>query len=66
MLVISFTDLGMQLTKQFGVDIKLGPVGKHFVHDKVEQKIQEIKKARTLVECREFHIAVGDISATGR
>ena len=53
-MVISFSDIAMKLSTEFGVDFKPCPVGAHFVHGKVERKIQQIKEslARTLTHER--------------
>ena len=44
-MVISFTDLAMPLSQECGVDFKTCPVGAHFVHGRVERKIQQIKQS---------------------
>ena len=44
-MVISFSDIKHQLSIEHGVDFELSPVGAHYVHGKVERKIQTIKKS---------------------
>ena len=49
-MVISFTDLQHKLSVEYGIDFKTCPVGAHYVHGKVERKIQDIKKSFALIE----------------
>ena len=42
-MVLSFSDISMKLSTDFGLEFKTCPVGAHFVHGKVERKIQDIK-----------------------
>ena len=44
-MVISFTDLKQKLSVEYGVDFSTCPVGAHYVHGRVERKIQDIKKS---------------------
>ena len=44
-MVISFADIKNHLTVEYGVEFELCPVGAHYVHGKVERKIQTIKKS---------------------
>ena len=44
-MVLNFTDLSHKLSTEYGVDFKTCPVGAHYVHGKVERKIQEIKRS---------------------
>ena len=44
-MVISFADIKHQLSVEHGVEFELCPVGAHYVHGKVERKIQTIKKS---------------------
>ena len=44
-MVLSLSDIVMKLSAECGVDFKACPVGAHFVHGKVEQKIQQIKSS---------------------
>ena len=43
-MVISFTMIKNKLMVEYGVEFETCPVGAHYVHGKVERKIQEIKK----------------------
>ena len=43
--VLSFSDISTKLSTEFGVEFKPCPVGAHFVHGKVERKIQHIKES---------------------
>ena len=49
-MVISFIDLQHRLSVEYGIDFKTCPVGAHYVHGKVERKIQDIKKSFALIE----------------
>ena len=42
-MILSFSDLTHQLFTEYGVQFKTCPVGAHYVHGKVERKIQQIK-----------------------
>ena len=44
-MVLNFTDLSHKLSTEYGVDFKTCPVGAHYVHGKVERKIQQIKRS---------------------
>ena len=44
-MILSFTDLTLKLSTEYGVDFKTCPVGAHYIHGKVERKIQEIKRS---------------------
>ena len=44
-MIISFSDITHKLSVEYGVDFKTCPVGAHYVHGKVERKIQEIKRS---------------------
>ena len=44
-MIISFSDIKHKMSVEYGVDFKTCPVGGHYVHNKVEHKIQEIKAA---------------------
>ena len=44
-MVLNFTDLAHKLSTEYGVDFKTCPVGAHYVHGKVERKIQQIKRS---------------------
>ena len=44
-MVISFTTIKNKLMVEYGVEFETCPVGAHYVHGKVERKIQEIKKS---------------------
>ena len=46
-MIISFTDLKHKLSVEYGVDFSTCPVGAHYVHGRVERKIQDIKKSFT-------------------
>ena len=50
-MVISFSDIKNRLSVEHGIEFQLCPVGAHYVHGKVERKIQTIKKS--LVKCVE-------------
>ena len=41
----SFIDSKQVLHREFGVDFRTCPVGAHYVHGKVERKIQQVKKS---------------------
>ena len=42
-MVLSFSDISNKLSTEYGVEFKTCPVGAHYVHGKVERKIQQIK-----------------------
>ena len=44
-MIISFSDIHHQLEVQHGVTFETCPVNAHYVHGKVERKIQEIRKS---------------------
>ena len=44
-MVISFISLQHKLSVEYGVDFNVCPVGAHYMHGKVERKIQQIKKS---------------------
>ena len=41
-MIISFSDIKHKMSIEYGVDLNTCPVGAHYVHGKVEYKIQEI------------------------
>ena len=49
-MVISFTDLQQKLSVEYGIDFNTCPVGAHYVHGRVERKIQDIKRSLSLIE----------------
>ena len=49
-MVISFTDLQQKLSVEYGIDFKTCPVGAHYVHGRVERKIQDIKRSLSLID----------------
>ena len=55
-MVISFTDLQQKLSVEYGSDFNTCPVGAHYVHGKVERKIQDIKKSFNLIEKNKLSI----------
>ena len=44
-MVLSYSDISNKMTTEYGVEFKTCPVGAHYVHGKVERKIQQIKKS---------------------
>ena len=42
-MVLSFSDISNRLSTEYGILFKTCPVGAHYVHGKVERKIQQIK-----------------------
>ena len=44
-MILSYTDLCQKLSTDYGVEFKTCPVGAHYVHGKVERKIQQVKKS---------------------
>ena len=44
-MVLSYTDLCHKLSVDYGVDFKTCPVGAHYMHGKVERKIQSVKRS---------------------
>ena len=44
-MVISFANIQHQLSVEYGVESKTCPVGAHYMHGRVERKIQQIKKS---------------------
>ena len=46
-MIITFSDVQHRLHVEYGVEFKTCPVGAHYVHGKVERKIQEIKRSLT-------------------
>ena len=44
-MVISFSDTSHKLSTEYGVDFRTCPVGAHYVHGKVERKIQHVKES---------------------
>ena len=44
-MVISFSSLQHKFNVEYGVNFKVCPVGTHYMHGKVERKIQQIKKS---------------------
>ena len=50
-MVISFSDIKNRLSVERGIEFQLCPVGAHYVHGKVERKIQTIKKSLAKLKC---------------
>ena len=48
-MVISFSSLQHKLNVEYGVNFKVCPVRAHYMHGKVERKIQQIKKSMVKV-----------------
>ena len=44
-MVISFSNIQHKLNVEYGVEFKTCPVGAHYIHGKVERKIQQIKSS---------------------
>ena len=44
-MVLSFIDISLKLSREYGVQFKTCPVGAHNVHGKVERKIKEVRKS---------------------
>ena len=44
-MVISFIDLKHKLNVEYGIDIKMCPVGAHYMHGRAEGKIQQVQKS---------------------
>ena len=44
-MILKFSDIQHKLSTEFGVSFEACPVGAHYVHGKVERKIQQIKKS---------------------
>ena len=44
-MILSYGDIKNQLSTDYGVDFDTCPVGAHYVHGKVERKIQQVKKS---------------------
>ena len=44
-IIISYSVLQQKFHVEYGVEFKSCPIGAHYVHGKVERKIQEIKKS---------------------
>lgn len=44
-MILSFSDIKHKLSVEYGVSFQTCPVGAHYVHGKVERKIQTIKKS---------------------
>ena len=42
-MVLSYSDIQHRLSVEYGVDFETCPVGAHYVHGKIERKIQQIK-----------------------
>ena len=42
-MILSFSDISHKLITEYGVEFKTCPVGAHYVHGKVERKIQQVK-----------------------
>ena len=47
-MILQFTDIKSQLFTKYGVGFEVCPVGAHYMHGKVERKIQQIKKSITI------------------
>ena len=44
-MIISPSDIRHKLGIEYGIEVKICPVGAHYVHGKVERKIQDIKRS---------------------
>ena len=44
-MIISLLDIRHKLSIEYGIEVKICPVGTHYVHGKVERKIQDIKRS---------------------
>ena len=44
-MIISLSDIRHKLGIEYGIEVKICPVGAHYVHGKVERKIQDIKRS---------------------
>ena len=44
-MILSYSDIKNRLSTDYGVDFNTCPVGSHYVHGKVERKIQQVKKS---------------------
>ena len=42
-MIIFLSDIQNKLGIEYGIEVKICPVGAHYVHGKVECKIQDIK-----------------------
>ena len=49
----SFIDSKQRLSVEYGVDYSPCPVGAHYIHGRVERKIQEIKKSMQIADTKE-------------
>ena len=44
-MILSFNDIAQKLSIQYGVEFKTCPVAAHYMHGKVERKIQHVKRS---------------------
>ena len=44
-MVLRYTDIKTRLHTEYGVEFEVCPVGAHYMHGKVERKIQQVKKS---------------------
>ena len=44
-MIISLSDIKHKLGIEYGIEVKICPVGAHYVHGKVKRKIQNIKRS---------------------
>ena len=65
-MIISFSDIKYKISVEYGVEFKTCPVGAHYVHGKVERKIQEIKKSlvKKVGKSRFIHPAMGNAGSS--
>ena len=47
-MILRFTDIKNRLYTEYGVEFEVCPVGAHYMHGKVERKIQQVKKSITI------------------
>ena len=66
-MVLNFSTLQNRLHVEHGVDFKPCPVGAHYMHGKVERKIQQIKKSICRVkQLPTVHHALGNSGFSNR
>ena len=46
-MILRFVDIRHRIHREYGVKFEVCPVGAHYMHGKVERKIQQVKKAIT-------------------
>ena len=44
-MILSFNDIAQKLSVQYGVEFKTCPVAAHYMHGKVERKIQHVRRS---------------------